>query len=283
LKASIYAAAALFLFAALVAAGSTISTPRSASAEPMEKVTICHLTHSATNPAVEIDVSGNATLEARHLRHGDFIIDEDNPFCPALEEADLIIEKVCEPDDPEAGPFTIEVLDDGGDVVETAELMCGEESEPIPLEIGVEYTVVEEPVDGFAATYTGLCDGDGTLTFDGTAAEGTCVVTNTGGLTTVGLTIAKECDPTRADLFNIRVLDAAMAVVGFANLNCGASSAPPIMLAAPGIYTVVETPVPGVDVAYTGDCDGDGSLEVDGTDPTLTCTVTNTPSTTPPG
>jgi len=47
-----------------------------ASAEPLPKVTICHHTHSATNPLVLITVSQNA-LKA-HLAHGDYIVDVSN-------------------------------------------------------------------------------------------------------------------------------------------------------------------------------------------------------------
>lgn len=279
MKALLYGVAALFLFGTFAAIGSTFTDPGTASAAPLEKVTICHMTQSVKNPTEEIEVSLNSVALEKHLKHGDFIIDDDNPFCPALEEAGLTIEKVCDPEDLEAGPFTIEVLDDAGEVVETVELECGESSEPIPLEIEVEYTVVEEPVDGVAATYTGVCDGDGTLTFDGTAAEGTCVVTNTGGLTTVVLTIDKVCPTTLAGPFNIRVLDEDGLSVGGSSLGCGQSSAPIVL--AMGMYTVVETPVAGSAASYTGACDGGGQLEVDGTDPTLTCTVTNTPSTAP--
>lgn len=45
------------------------------------KVTICHHTHSDTNPAVVISISRNAAA-AHFANHGDFEITENDPFCP---------------------------------------------------------------------------------------------------------------------------------------------------------------------------------------------------------
>lgn len=282
MKAFFLVAAALLALAALAGANSSISNLGTASAAPMPKVTICHQTGSASNPWVEISVNGNAV--SKHMtNHGDFIVDDDNP-CPPITEAGLTIEKICAPETLEGGPFTIDVLDGAGDVVASVELNCGESSEPITLDVDVEYTVMETPVDGIATTFTGLCDGDGTLTFDGTTAEGTCVVTNTGQVVEEAeLTIDKVCvpDTLAGGPFTINVLDESAAVVGTAVLDCGESSTP-ILLDVGVEYTVVETAVAGIAASYTGICDGDGTLTFDGTDPDGICTVTNQAVTTAP-
>jgi|SRR5436309_289440 hypothetical protein len=46
---------------------------------PVKKVTVCHHTHSKKHPWVKITISRNA-LKA-HRRHGDFLVDANNP-CP---------------------------------------------------------------------------------------------------------------------------------------------------------------------------------------------------------
>ena len=53
--------------------------PAAASQYPGKKVTVCHRTHSKKHPWVQIRISRHA-LKA-HLRHGDFVVDANNP-CP---------------------------------------------------------------------------------------------------------------------------------------------------------------------------------------------------------
>src|SRR5213080_5586561 len=53
--------------------------PAAASQYPGKKVTVCHKTHSKKHPWVKIRISRHA-LKA-HLRHGDFVVDDQNP-CP---------------------------------------------------------------------------------------------------------------------------------------------------------------------------------------------------------
>ncbi|MDP9308382.1 MAG: hypothetical protein M3P15_08740 [Actinomycetota bacterium] len=53
--------------------------PAAASQYPGKKVTVCHRTHSKKHPWVQIRISRHA-LKA-HLRHGDFLVDANNP-CP---------------------------------------------------------------------------------------------------------------------------------------------------------------------------------------------------------
>src|SRR6266480_42963 len=58
--------------------------PAAASQYP-KKVTVCHRTHSKKHPWVKIRISRNA-LKA-HLRHGDFVVDAQNPCPPTLASA----------------------------------------------------------------------------------------------------------------------------------------------------------------------------------------------------
>ena len=55
--------------------------PAAASQYPGKKVTVCHKTHSKKHPWVKIRISRHA-LKA-HLRHGDFVVDDQNP-CPPV-------------------------------------------------------------------------------------------------------------------------------------------------------------------------------------------------------
>ena len=56
----------------LAAAASALMLAGVAGASPKGKTTICHQTHSATNPWVRITVS-NASLKAHLSNHGDII------------------------------------------------------------------------------------------------------------------------------------------------------------------------------------------------------------------
>jgi len=58
--------------------------PAAASQYPGKKVTVCHRTHSKKHPWVKIRISRHA-LKA-HLRHGDFVVDANNP-CPPPNSA----------------------------------------------------------------------------------------------------------------------------------------------------------------------------------------------------
>jgi hypothetical protein len=55
--------------------------PAAASQYPGKKVKVCHRTHSKKHPWVKIRISRKA-LKA-HLRHGDFVVDDDHPCPPA--------------------------------------------------------------------------------------------------------------------------------------------------------------------------------------------------------
>jgi hypothetical protein len=55
-----------------------------ASQYPPKKVTLCHHTHSKKHPWVKIRVSERA-MKA-HMRHGDFVVDDEHP-CPPQSAA----------------------------------------------------------------------------------------------------------------------------------------------------------------------------------------------------
>jgi hypothetical protein len=89
-----------------------------------------------------------------------------------VDTATLFIVKECaEASDDE---FEIELSGFG-----SVFLSCGEMSDCITIESGVEYVVSEDAPDGWLEpSIRGACDGDGTVTLD-EREDGTCVVRNT--------------------------------------------------------------------------------------------------------
>jgi len=89
-----------------------------------------------------------------------------------MDTATLFIVKECaEASDDE---FEIELSGFG-----SVFLSCGEMSDGITIESGVEYVVSEDAPDGWLEpSIRGACDGDGTVTLD-EGEDGTCVVRNT--------------------------------------------------------------------------------------------------------
>ena len=69
--------------AALLAA-MLVATALPAFADPLPKVTVCHLSEEGTYEAIE--VSGNAA--DTHQAHGDFLVTPETP-CPPLPPAEV--------------------------------------------------------------------------------------------------------------------------------------------------------------------------------------------------
>ena len=78
-------------FALALVAGTMVAFTGavSTSAEPMDKVTICHHTGSETNTYVKIEVNGNA-LEGHdgpHHQHGlDIVLPDPADPCPGVDD-----------------------------------------------------------------------------------------------------------------------------------------------------------------------------------------------------
>jgi hypothetical protein len=70
--------------AALLAA-MLVATALPAFADPLPKVTVCHLSEEGTYEAIE--VSGNSVDS--HLAHGDFIVVDETTPCPPLPPAEV--------------------------------------------------------------------------------------------------------------------------------------------------------------------------------------------------
>jgi hypothetical protein len=115
-----------------VAGGAASFLRLGAVAAPAPKVTICHHTHSATNPLVLITVSQNA-LKA-HLAHGDYIVDVSN-----------------DPDNCGACGFECRSIDDPCFERACIEGKCA----IVPAAAGTSCD------DGDACTETDVCDGAG--------------------------------------------------------------------------------------------------------------------------
>ncbi|MGE0134410.1 MAG: hypothetical protein AB7L91_03585 [Dehalococcoidia bacterium] len=115
------------------------------------------------------------------------------------------LEKSCEPEDL-VGEFTL-ALYEGNSFIAAYELECGETSPPIIIELGVEYTVVENLTNLPAPTFGGLCTSDGsgngefTIPEESEVITGICTVTNRLPV----VTIRKLCDPVTNDIFTIQV------------------------------------------------------------------------------
>jgi hypothetical protein len=198
---------------------------------------------------------------------------------PVEDQGMLTIQKECVPGDLTDESFTIRVLDPADEVVEEVELDCGETSDPIALDVDVEYTVVEmDPLADTDVRYRGSCDGDGTVEFpeaDGTPLTGTCVVSNV--LQGV-LTITKVCmpdDDQTDEPYTIEVRNPDDELEASVELDCGETSEQ-IVLDVGTEYTVEEIdPGTEVTVTYHDFCD-DGDLVFTAGDLDESCEVQNT-------
>jgi hypothetical protein len=234
------------------------------------------------NPLLRIRLRGRSlnSSPGENVRVDNFVLSGD-----PIPTANLIIEKECLGDFGVEASFTIDVQDAQGSVLgEPLELPCEGTSDPIEIEVDVEYTVIETETNGADdVRYRGVCDGGGTLTVpaDQAGQTVTCVVTN---VDLVMLTVDKVCDP--EDLGGTYQVELYRESVDPGNLEttftleCGGSDTFEIDDTVE--YVIQESdPGGGIEVSYSGDCseqEGEvASVTAEGAD--VSCTVTNTDET----
>jgi predicted ribosomally synthesized peptide with SipW-like signal peptide len=143
-----------------------------------------------------------------------------------------------------------------------------------PVESGVSesftagtYSVTEDTVDGYTASYSNGCTGPSiTVPANGSVS---CTITNT--YTTIGtLTVNKVVlgnPDANANDFNLLVTDTSSAVTPVVN---GVST-----LFSAGNYVVSEGDYPNYTTSFSGNCDANGNVTVPANG-SASCTITNT-------
>ncbi|MGE0228039.1 MAG: hypothetical protein AB7I38_05670 [Dehalococcoidia bacterium] len=194
------------------------------------------------------------------------------------------LEKLCEPDDL-VGEFALSLYE-GNSFIAAYDLECGETSPPIIIELGVEYTVVENLTNLPAPTFGGLCTSDGagngafTIPEESEVIMGICTVTNRLPV----VTIRKLCDPVTDDIFTIQVTaQGSNTPTHTVDIGCnGTTGELPVL--PDETYVVTETPETGWTLdAFELDCAPDGAFILADGEFSDSCIIHNrrTPTPTP--
>ena len=132
-----------------------------------------------------------------------------------------------------------------------------------------DYTISETADTGYAATITGDCAADGTITLAGGDVK-TCTITNDdiAPLLQVTKNVVNDNGGTAA------AGDFIMGVAGPTDLLFAGSETGTNNYVDPGSYTVTESGPAGYALTYLGNCDSSGNLDID-LGESKNCTLTN--------
>ncbi|MBX7111427.1 MAG: hypothetical protein K1X87_06215 [Dehalococcoidia bacterium] len=191
---------------------------------------------------------------------GVFHLNDANGNCTVTNDLSdtptVQLQKLCVPANI-PGLFTLNLFA-GNLLVASYDLACGQLSPLIPIQLGVQYTVVESPKTGFPPpTWSNLCtqsvqgNGQFTIPLNSEVIHGICTATNR--VPTV--TIRKLCDTTTNDIFQINVTQqGSNQPTHVVNIGCGGTSGELPVL--PNIvYVVTEVPEAGWQSQPTFDID----------------------------
>ena len=170
----------------------------------------------------------------------------------------------------------IHVRNGSGEVAGSPHAGAGSPGIAYTLDAGT-YTVSEDVISGYAATFSGSCDANGNIVL-AAGDNKTCVITNNDdapALATLHIiknVINNNGGVAVASSAVIHVRDDYGDVSG--SPHAGAGSPGIIYSLTPGRYRIVEDALPGYNATFSGNCDNNGSIVLAAGE-IKACTITN--------